>query len=175
MTIVREREKGTIEQLIVSPIQPHELVLGKLVPYIVIAFFDVVVVILAAVYIFGVPLMGSIPVLLITSVLFLIAALGLGMLISSISSTQLVAMAIAVMATMLPTVLLSGFMYPISTMPAPIRAITYFIPARYYLVIVRGLFLKGIGPAELWPQGLMLLVSGVFLIVMSARKFKKVL
>lgn len=175
MTIVREREKGTIEQLVVSPIMPHELVLGKLVPYVAIAFFDVVVVILAAVFIFGVPLVGSVPLLLGTSVLFLIAALGLGMLISSVSNTQLVAMAIAVMATMLPTVLLSGFMYPISTMPAPIRAITYLIPARYYLVIVRGIFLKGVGPTVLWPQVLMLLVSGVLLIALSARKFKKVL
>lgn len=175
MTIVRERERGSIEQVVVSPIKPHELVLGKLVPYVAIAFFDVVVVILAARFVFGVPLVGSIPLLLVASCLFLVAALGLGLLISVVSNTQLVAMAIAVMATMLPTVLLSGFMYPISTMPAPIRAITYLLPARYYLVIVRGIFLKGVGPSVLWPQGAMLLAAGVALIALSARKFKKVL
>lgn len=175
MTIVRERERGSIEQVVVSPIRPHELVLGKLAPYVVIAFLDVVVVILAARFIFGVPLVGSIPLLLAASCLFLVAALGLGLLISVVSNTQLVAMSIAVMATMLPTVLLSGFMYPISTMPAPIRAITYLLPARYYLVIVRGIFLKGVGPSVLWPQGAMLLAAGVLLIALSARKFKKVL
>lgn len=175
MTIVRERERGTIEQVVVSPIRPHELVLGKLVPYVIIAFFDVLIVVAGARFIFDVPLRGSIPVLLVTSVIFLTAALGLGLLISSVSKTQLVAMTIAVMATMLPTILLSGFIYPISTMPKSIQLVTYAIPARYYLVIVRGIFLKGIGPSLLWGQALLLLAMGVLLIALSAKKFKKVL
>ncbi len=175
MTIVRERERGSIEQVIVSPIRPHELMLGKLAPYVVIAFLDIVIVILAARLIFGVPLVGSVPLLLVASFFFLIAALGLGLLISVVSNSQLVAMAIAVIATMLPTVLLSGFMYPVSTMPPPIRAVTYLIPAKYYLVIVRGIFLKGVGPSVLWQQGALLLAAGTILIMLSARKFKKVL
>jgi ABC-2 type transport system permease protein len=175
MTIVRERERGTIEQIVVSPIRPQELIIGKLVPYMLIAFVDVVLVVIGGRFVFGVPLVGSISLLVVTSALFLVAALGLGLLISSVSSTQLVAMSIAIMATMLPTILLSGFVFPISTMPAPIRAVTYLIPARYFLVIVRGIFLKGVGLSVLWSQALLLLVSGVVLIVMSTRKFRKVL
>ncbi len=175
MTIVRERERGSIEQIVVSPIKSHELILGKLVPYVIIAFFDVILVTVAARYIFNVPLVGSVPLLLITSALFLIGALGLGLFISVISTSQLVAMSIALMATMLPMILLSGFMYPINTMPAPIRGLTYLLPARYYLVIVRGIFLKGVGPSVLWSQGALLLVTAVALILISARKFKKVL
>ena len=175
MTIVRERERGSIEQIVVSPIRSHELILGKLVPYVIIAFFDVILVIIAAKYIFDVPLAGSVPLLLATSVLFLIGALGLGLLVSVIANSQLVAMSIALMATMLPMILLSGFMYPINSMPAPIRGLTYLLPARYYLVIVRGIFLKGVGLTVLWGQCALLLVAAVALILISARKFKKVL
>lgn len=175
MTVVRERERGTIEQLVVSPISPTELVIGKMLPYAAIAFVDIVLVILGGLLIFHVPLMGSPPLLLLASVLFLAAALGLGMLISCAAKTQLAAMMIAVMATMLPTILLSGFMFPISGMPPVIRMVTYLIPARYFLVIVRGIFLKGVGADYLWPQMLLLLVSGVALIVLSAKRFRKVL
>lgn len=172
MTIVRERERGTIEQVIVSPIRPNELMLGKLVPYVIIAFFDVLIVVAGARFIFDVPLRGSIPVLLVTSVIFLTSALGLGLLISSVSKTQLVAMTIAVMATMLPTILLSGFIYPISTMPKAIQYLTYAIPVRYYLEIVRGIFLRGVGLDVLWPQAARLAL-GVALITASALTFSK--
>lgn len=175
MTIVRERERGTIEQLVVSPIQPIELMVGKILPYSLIAFIDIVLVILGGKLIFKVPLMGSLPLLLVASYLFLTAALGIGLLISCISKSQLTAMAIALMATMLPTILLSGFVFPISGMPTVIRAVTYAIPARYFLVIVRGIFLKGIGLSYLWPQMLLMLIAGVLLIAVSTRKFKKVL
>ncbi|MEN6415226.1 MAG: ABC transporter permease [Armatimonadota bacterium] len=175
MTIVRERERGTIEQLVVSPIMPVELIIGKILPYSLIALLDIVLVILGGRFIFGVPLAGSPPLLLFASCLFLVAALGIGLLISCISKSQLTAMAIAVMATMLPTILLSGFVFPISGMPKVIQTITYVIPARYYLVIVRGIFLKGVGLDYLWPQMLFLLVSGVILVGMSVRKFRKVL
>ena len=175
MTVVRERERGTIEQLVVSPIRPIELIVGKMLPYAAIAFVDIVVAVLGGVYIFHVPLVGSPLLLLFVSVLFLVAALGLGMLISCVARTQLTAMMIAVLATMLPTIILSGFIFPISGMPAAIRMITYLIPARYFLVIVRGIFLKGVGIGYLWPDMLLLLVTGVALIGISTRKFRKVL
>ena len=175
MTIVRERERGTIEQVVVSPIRPHELVLGKLMPYVLLAFIDVLVVIAGARFIFDVPIRGSVLLLLVMSVMFLTAALSLGMLISSLSRSQLVAMTIAILATMLPTVMLSGFIYPINTMPKITQLLTNAIPARYYLVIVRGIFLKGIGLDLLWGQALLLLVTGVLLIGLSARLFRKVL
>jgi ABC-2 type transport system permease protein len=175
MTVVRERERGTIEQIIASPIKPFELIIGKMVPYVVIAFFDITLVVTAAKFIFGVPLVGSVPLLIVTSGLYLIVALGLGMLISSVANSQFVAMTLAVTTTMLPTVLLSGFVFPINSMPLPIRMITYIVPARYYLVIVRGIFLKGVGFSVLWPQAAVLLVAGVLLLTLSARRFKKVL
>lgn len=175
MTIVRERERGTIEQLVVSPIKPIELIVGKLIPYSLIAFLDIVLVILGGRFIFKVPLAGSLPLLLISSCLFLVAALGLGLLISCISKSQLTAMSIAVIATMLPTILLSGFVFPISGMPRIIRIMTYLIPARYYLIIVRGIFLKGVGIAYLWPHMLLLFIIGLLLITASTRKFRKVL
>jgi len=175
MTIVRERERGTIEQLIASPIRPSELIVGKLIPYVAIAFIDITLVATAAKFVFGVPLQGSIPLLIVTTGLYLVAALGLGMLISSIANSQFIAMTIAVMTTMLPTFLLSGFVFPISAMPLPIRMLTYLVPARYYLVIVRGTFLKGVGFSILWPQAALLLIAGVLLLTISAWKFKKVL
>lgn len=175
MTIVRERERGTIEQLVVSPIKPIELMLGKILPYSLIAFVDILLVILGGKFIFGIPLVGSVPLLLAASFLFLIAALGLGLLISCISKTQLTAMSIAVILTMLPTILLSGFVFPISGMPAVIRVITYLIPARYYLVIARGIFLKGVGFNYLWVQMLLLLIIGALSVMLSTKKFRKVL
>jgi ABC-2 type transport system permease protein len=175
MTIVREREQGTIEQLVVSPIKPIELMIGKLLPYALIAFVDILLVVIGAKYAFNVPINGSIPLLLLSSCLFLAAALGLGLLISCIARSQLVAMSIALMATMLPTILLSGFVFPISGMPRVIRAVTYLIPARYFLIIVRGILLKGIGINYLWPEMLLLFFVGVGLIALSTAKFRKVL
>lgn len=175
MTIVRERERGTIEQLIVSPIRPIELIISKIIPYSVIAFLDIVLVILGARFIFKTPFAGSLILLLFSSCLFLIAALGLGLFISCISKTQLTAMSIGVLLTMLPTILLSGFVFPISGMPAFIRYFTYLIPARYYLVIARGIFLKGVGFSVLWKDISLLLIVGILLLIVCTRKFKKVL
>jgi len=174
-TIVRERERGSIEQIVVSPIRPAELMIGKLIPYVVIAYADIWLTLLVGTVVFGVPINGSIPLLMAASALYLVAALGLGLVISVISHSQLMAMMTAVLATMLPSILLSGFVFPISTMPTPIRAFTYLIPARYFLVIVRGILLKGVGAAVLWPQGLMLIVLGAALVAVAARKFRKVL
>jgi len=175
LTVVREVERGTMEQILVSPIRPVELMVGKLLPYMLLAFMDVVMVIMLGRLVFHVPLVGSPLLLLGTSLIFLLAALSLGLLISSVARSQLVAMTIAVIATMLPTILLSGFVFPISTMPTPIRVLTHVIPARYYLVIVRGIFLKGVGISVLWPQALMLLVMAAVLVALASRRFRRVM
>lgn len=175
MTIVRERENGTIEQIFVSPIKPSELMIGKLIPYIAIAATDIALVTLGGRYIFGVPFKGSIALFILASSLFIISALGIGLLISSISRNQLTAMMIAVLLTMLPVILLSGFVFPISAMPLPIRIVTYFIPARYYLICVRGIFLKGVGFSVLWPQIAMLAVISFALLFACSKNFRKVL
>ncbi|MHB1456310.1 MAG: ABC transporter permease [Armatimonadota bacterium] len=175
MTIVRERENGTIEQIFVSPIKPSELMVGKLIPYIAIAATDIALVTLGGRYIFGVPFKGSMILFIIASALFIISALGIGLLISSISRNQLTAMMIAVLLTMLPVILLSGFVFPISAMPIPIQIVTYFIPARYYLVCVRGIFLKGVGFPVLWPQIAILAVISFTLLFACSKNFRKVL
>lgn len=175
LTIVRERERGTIEQIVVSPTQSTELIIGKLTPYVVLAFLDIVLVISGGRWLFNVPMRGSLVLLAFSSAVFLIAALSLGLLISCIANTQLMAMMAAVMVTMLPSVLLSGFAFPISTMPAVVQAVTYLVPARYYLVIVRGILLKGVGLDVLWPDLLSLLALAGLLIVASVRRFRAAL
>jgi ABC-2 type transport system permease protein len=173
LTIVRERERGTIEQLVVSPIMPHELMIGKIVPYVIIAFADVLLVLAAGRLLFGVPLRGSVVLLLVHSAVFLFASMGIGLLISVIARTQLVAFIAAILGTMLPSVLLSGFMFPISAMPQVLQYLTYLIPARYFIVILRGIFLKGTGPEVLWKPTLSLIVFGLIAIAVSVRRFQK--
>lgn len=173
LTVVRERERGTIEQLVVSPIMPHELMIGKIVPYVLIAFADVLLVLASGRLLFGVPLRGSVVLLLVHSAVFLFASMGIGLLISVIARTQLVAFIAAMLGTMLPSVLLSGFMFPISAMPQALQYLTYLIPARYFIVILRGIFLKGVGPEVLWKPALSLIVFGLVAIALSTRRFHK--
>jgi ABC-2 type transport system permease protein len=173
MTVVRERERGTIEQLIVSPLRPWELMLGKLVPYVVLAFVDVVMVIGAARLLFGIPVAGSRLLLLGMAALFLTAALGIGLLISVLSPTQQTAMTFAMLASQLPSILLSGFMFPISAMPRVIQVLTNVIPARHFLVIVRSIFLKGVGLEVLWRPALILLGFGILFLGACTLKFRK--
>jgi ABC-2 type transport system permease protein len=173
LTVVRERERGTIEQLIVSPLRPVELILGKTLPYVAIAFCDVVLVMGAGRVLFGVRIVGSIPLLLGFSAVYLMAALGIGLLISVLSPTQQTAMTIAMLASQLPTILLSGFIFPIRAMPPAVQAVTNVIPARHFLVIVRGIFLKGSGLRLLWPQALFLLLISAVTLGLAAAKFRK--
>ncbi|MGQ9698724.1 MAG: ABC transporter permease [Armatimonadota bacterium] len=173
MTVVREGERGTIEQLVVSPVMPHELIIGKLIPYVAIAFLDIALVTAAGRVLFDVPFRGSAALLIILSGAFLVATLGIGLLISTASESQQTAMTIAMMTTMLPSVLLSGFLFPIASMPKAIQAVTYLIPARYFLVVVRGILLKSVGPEVLWKQGLLLIAFGTTAICVSAARFKK--
>jgi ABC-2 type transport system permease protein len=171
--IVREKEDGTMEQLLVTPIKPHELILGKLIPFTVIGFLDVVIVLALARYWFAVPMLGSIPLLFGLSLLFILTTLGLGLFISTIARTQQQAMLIAAFFFFMPFMYLSGFAFPIANMPESIQLITYLIPLRYFLEIVRGIFLKGAGIGELWPQAAALLGLGVLIFALSVLRFQK--
>ncbi len=171
--IVKEKEIGTLEQLMVTPIKPHELILGKLIPFVIIGFVDAVIVLVVAHYWFEVPVRGSLPLLFFLSFLFILTTLGLGLFVSTIAKSQQQAMLIAQFFFFIPFIFLSGFTFPISNMPDTIRAITYIIPLRYYLEILRSLLLKGAGLGELWFQALMLFAIGVAVLWLSVLRFHK--
>ena len=171
-SIVRERELGTIEQLIVTPIRPLELILAKVLPYVVISFVVVIEVLTIGVLLFGVPINGSVPLLLGLSGLFLLTSLGVGILVSSTASTQHEAL-LMTFATALPTIYLSGFLFPIEAMPHWMQLITYLVPARYAMVIMRGIILKGVGFNVLIEQVGAVLIFSTIVVVLAATRFKK--
>jgi ABC-2 type transport system permease protein len=174
MSIVREKEIGTIEQLIVSPLRPLELIIGKLIPFGIVGIIDVFLVTCVAVIAFAVPIRGSLVLLFFCSCLFLMSTLGLGLFISSISSTQQEAV-MSMFFVVQPMVLLSGFIFPVANMPKFVQAITLADPLRYYLVCIRGIFLKGSTIEVLWPQMLALLILGSVIITLSTLRFHKTL
>jgi ABC-2 type transport system permease protein len=171
--IVKEKEIGTLEQLMVTPIKSYELILGKLIPFTIIGFVDVLIVLAIARFWFKVPLVGSLILLFSLSALFILTTLGLGLFISTIAKSQQQAMLIAQFFFFMPFMFLSGFAFPIANMPVVIQYITYVMPLRYFLEIVRGIFLKGAGIAELWPQSVALLVIGISILTMSVLRFRK--
>ena len=171
-TVVRERERGTIEQLIVSPIRPLEIMIGKLVPYIIIAFGDVLLVLGAGILVFKIPLLGSPWLVILLSGLFVIASLGIGLFISTIAPTQQLALFMAVFVTQLPTILLSGFMFPLRSMPLVIQGISKIIPASHLIHALRAVFLKGSGWSMVWPAALFMLLIGLAMLAASALRFK---
>jgi ABC-2 type transport system permease protein len=173
MAIVRERELGTLEQLNVTPLGRWELILGKLLPYGLIGFVDVLLVMTVAIYWFEVPMRGSVALLLAGSVVYLVCTLGLGLFVSTISATQQQAMMTASFFFLVPMVYLSGFIFPIENMPAAIQWLTTLIPLRYFLVIVRGIFLKGVGWPVLWPQFAALAAWGVAVLALAAVRSRK--
>ena len=173
MAIVREKELGTLEQLNVTPLQRWELVIGKILPYGLIGIVNVVLVLAVAIGWFDVPMRGSIPLLFGMSLIYLMSTLGLGLFISTISSTQQQAMMTTVFFFMLPMIYLSGFIFPIENMPAWIQPVTYLIPLRYFLVILRGLFLKGVGLETFWPQALALFAWGVGILLLATLRSSK--
>ncbi|HSC69908.1 MAG TPA: ABC transporter permease [Candidatus Methylomirabilis sp.] len=172
MAIVREREIGTMEQLMVTPIRPAELILGKTLPFALIGFFNVALITAVAVFWFRVLIRGSLLLLFGATALYLLSTLGVGLFISTVSRTQQQAL-MSTFFFYLPAVLLSGFMFPIANMPVAIQYLTGVNPLRYFLVIIRGIFLKGNGPAVLWPQMLALLVLGTAVIAASSLRFRK--
>jgi ABC-2 type transport system permease protein len=173
LTIAREWERGTMEQLAATPVTRLEVVLGKMLPYIAIGLIDVAVSSLLGVFLFGVAFRGSPLLLAILSFFFLSGALGLGMFISAVAKSQLLATQMAMVATFLPAYLLSGFMFSIDVMPAPLRVVTYFVPARYFLVVTRGIFLKGVGVDVLFVQGLLMVAFAAVGFLLAIRVFRK--
>ena len=172
-TVVRERERGTLEQLIASPIRPMEIMIGKLTPYIVIAFADVLLVLMMGRLVFHVPLVGSPLLVLLLAALFVIAALGIGLFVSTVAPTQQVALFMAVFATQLPTILLSGFMFPIRSMPPVIQVLSNVIPATHVIRALRAVFLKGSDISMVWQPALVLFGIGVVMLVASSARFRK--
>ncbi len=173
MAIVKERENGTMEQIVVTPIRSSELILGKLIPFFLIGIVEAMLVLAIAVWWFNVPLRGSVLLLMAFSLLFIVNAQGLGLFVSTISHTQQQAMMTSVFFVMLPMILLSGFVFPIENMPEPIQWVTYLMPMRYFLVIVRGIFLKGVGWEVLWPQVVALGAFGIAILWLAIARFQK--
>ncbi len=173
LTIAREWERGTMEQLISTPVKPPELILGKLIPYFLIGFIDVAVSVLMATMLFGIPLRGNLFLLALLSGIFLFGGLGLGIVISVLAKSQLVASQISMVATFLPAFLLSGFMFAISNMPKPLQLVTRIIPARYYVTVVKGIFLKGSTIRFLATEAIFLTAFAAFIFVVANKRFRK--
>jgi len=173
LTVAREWERGTMEQLISTPVKGQELILGKLLPYFAIGMFDVLLAVLMGEFLFQVPLRGNIALLFAMAAIFLAGALSLGMVISVVTKSQLLASQLAMVMTFLPAFLLSGFMYAISNMPKAIQLLTYLIPARYFVALLKGIYLKGIGLQVLFIEAGLLAIFGVMMIILANVKFKK--
>jgi ABC-2 type transport system permease protein len=173
LTIAREWERGTMEQLAATPVREAEVIIGKLIPYVVIGMLDVAMAAAAGVLVFGVPLHGSLLLLTVLTLLFLIGSLGLGMFISAALKSQVLATQAAILVTYLPALLLSGFIFSIDSMPIVLRGITYAIPARYYVTVTKGVFLKGVGMEVLWPNALAMLIFATVGLGLAFRAFRK--
>jgi ABC-2 type transport system permease protein len=171
ITITREKETGTMEQILVSPVKSHQIILGKVLPYILLAILIALVILLTGIFLFKVPFRGNALLLFILSTLYIITALSIGLMISTVAKTQQVAMMVAMIITLLPTIMLSGFIFPIASMPKLLQYLSYIIPARYYLHIVRGIILKGSTFLDLSQPTLFLGVISAILLIVSIRKF----
>lgn len=173
LAIVKEKEIGTLEQLIVTPIKPLQLIIGKLIPFALLGFVAVIIIINAMALIFDMAVRGSIVLLFLSTFIYILSTLGLGLFVSTISKTQQQAMMLAIFVVMMPMVYLSGFAFPIENMPEFIQYFTYLIPLRYFMTIIRGIILKGTGFAELWLNLLALFVIGAGILLLSAMRFRK--
>jgi ABC-2 type transport system permease protein len=172
LAITREKELGTLEQLLVSPLRPAEIVLGKIIPYIALAGVDGTLIMLVGYAAFGVRVAGSILFLAAASVVYIFTSLAIGLLVSTVAKKQQQAMLIVLPATILPTIILSGFIFPLTSLPPFLRCISYLVPATYYLQIIRGVILKGVGLGVLWPPIAVLGAMGIFLVAVSVKKFR---
>ncbi|PIQ27331.1 MAG: multidrug ABC transporter permease [Bacteroidetes bacterium CG18_big_fil_WC_8_21_14_2_50_41_14] len=172
ISITREKEQGTMEALLVSPLRPVQIILGKVVPYVLLSFINLIVILLLARYVFLMPVQGSLPLLLGESLLFIMMSLALGILISTVSKTQQQAMLLSMFALMLPTILLSGFIFPVENMPLILQWISHLMPSKWFIVIVKSIMLKGTGLAYFWKETLIILVMTLFFVGLSVKKFK---
>ncbi len=172
ISIAREKELGTMEVLLASPMQPAQIILAKVVPYLLLAFLNASAVLIISYTVFGVPIQGNITLLLLECILFIIMALSLGILISTITNTQQTALLISLMGLMLPTILLSGFIFPVENMPWILQLLSNIIPAKWFIIIIKSIMLKGSGLTFIWKETLILVGFSVFFIMLSTKKFK---
>jgi ABC-2 type transport system permease protein len=172
ITVAREKESGTMEQLLTSPVTPRQIIIGKIIPYVFLALIDGILVLALGVFHFGVPFNGSTILLFLFGVIYVSAALSIGILISTLVHTQQVAMMTAMMVTVLPSVMLSGFIFEIKNMPQLLQYITYIVPAKYFLLIIRGIMLKGSGIDVLWVQAVFLVLLALVLQAVAVKKFR---
>jgi ABC-2 type transport system permease protein len=173
LSVVREKERGTMEQIRMAPVSPLAYIVGKSLPYLVLSFCSALLIILAAMALFGLPMRGSWLVLALAIAVFLVGAQAQGLLISTIAATQQVAFQVALLSSFLPTLILSGFVFPIGSMPAAIQAITYIVPARYFLVVLRAIVLKGAGLPAFWEQIVALAVFSTVATALAAVRLRK--
>jgi len=172
ISITREKEQGTMEILLVSPLSPLQIILGKVIPYILLAAIDAIIILLLGFFVFKMPIEGNIVLLTLESLLFIVASLTLGILISTISKSQQAALMISLMGLMLPTILLSGFIFPVSSMPVILQVLSDIIPAKWFIIILKGILLKGVGFMYIWKESLILLLMTLFFIGISIKKYK---
>ena len=172
ISLTREKELGTMEVLLASPMKPFQIILAKVIPYIMLAFLISMVVLLLGYFVFGVPIRGSLILLMLELLLFVLTTLSLGILISTIAKTQLVALLMSVMGLLLPTILLSGFIFPIENMPKILQWVSDIIPAKWFIIIVKDIMLKGSGLEIVWQETLIIMGFALFFIIMSLKKFK---
>jgi ABC-2 type transport system permease protein len=173
LTIAREWERGSMEQLVATPVSRSEVIMGKLIPYVLIGLVDVAATVLAGALLFQAPLRGSLVLLGGLTLLFLVGALGFGIFISAAVKSQVFATQIALITSLLPSVLLSGFLFDIAGMPLVLQGVSYLVPARYFIVVTRGIFLKGVGLSVLWPEALLMIAYAVLGLLLARRFFKK--
>jgi ABC-2 type transport system permease protein len=172
ISITKEKELGTMEVLLASPLKPLQIIIGKVIPYVVIAFANAAVILILAKFVFEMPIEGNLLMLILESVLYVITSLSLGILISTVSSNQQVAMMVSLAALLLPTILLSGYIYPVENMPLILQWLSYLIPAKYFIVILKAIMIKGNGFSYYWKETFVLIGITVFLLLLSAKKFK---
>jgi ABC-2 type transport system permease protein len=173
LSIVREKEQGTMEQIIVSPLKSMDIILGKTIPYLLISLIATTIVLIMSALLFGVRVEGSIFLFYLSTFLFLLGALGQGLLISTFADTQSVAYIVSILSSLLPTFILSGFIFPIKNMPIWLQAITHIIPAKYYLICVRSVMLKGVGVTAFWEQLVFLLIFCTVIVGLSVVRMRK--
>ena len=172
ISIAREKELGTMEVLLVSPVKPVQIIVGKVIPYVLLSFVNATVILLLSYFIFGMPFAGSIALLLAEALLFIVMSLSLGIFISTVSETQQTAMLLSMFALLLPTILLSGFIFPVKNMPYLLQLLSHLMPGKWFIIIVKGIILKGAGLASLWKETMIILVMTMFFIIGSVKKFK---
>lgn len=172
ISIVREKELGTMEVLLVSPFKPILVILSKAVPYLALSLVNLIVILVLSVYALGLPINGSIVLLFAVSMLYIITALSLGLLISTSTASQQTAMLLSLMGMLLPTILFAGFMFPIENMPLPLKIFSNVVPAKWFYIIVKSIMIKGLGIESIWKETLILLVMTLLLLILSLKKFK---